>query len=440
MAAALCGALRLAAIDRPAAAAPPGSAIDEVATLLERPRAGHFGSSAPMRIETGPAHGLRILARSRTTEWPATDPGTRFRLHGLVSRADGAAAIGVPSAIRASEANAGKPGTPGFGPLPARPAPGAGFDYAAFLRSRGIGREARVESLVPIGRRGGIAGIVDATRRRAEAAVAAGLSSGRAALARGMVLGEDGDVSEDTRDDFRRSGLAHLLAASGQNVALLCALALPLLMVAGASQRVRVAVLLPLVALYVALAGSGASVTRAGVMAAASLFAIAVSRRSSAAYSLLLAAAVTLALNPRASGDPGWQLSFAAVAGMLTLAPIIQPSLRRLPRPLAEAVGATLAATLATSPLLAHEFGAVSLAALPANLLAFPAVVPVMWIGISEIAIEQLAAVAPPLAPIVHGLEGVAAPLSALGLHWVAAIAARFADRTWAQATVYFAC
>jgi competence protein ComEC len=439
MAAAVCGAVRLAAIDRPAAAAPPGSAVDEVATLLERPRPGHFGSSAPMRIETGRAHGLRMLARRRTTEWPATHPGTRFRLHGLVARADGAPARAAPSAIRVSEANAGKPGTPGFGPLPARPDPGADFDYAAFLRSRGIGREVQVESLVPIGRRGGIAGIVDAMRRRAEAGIAAGLSPGRAALARGMVLGEDGDISEDTRDDFRRSGLAHLLAASGQNVALLCALALPLLMLAGASQRVRVVVLLPLVALYVALAGSGASVMRAGVMAGASLFAIAVSRRSSAVYSLLLAAAITLALNPRASGDPGWQLSFAAVAGLLTLAPVIQPSLRRLPRPLAEAVGVTLAATLATSPLLAHQFGAVSLAALPANLLAFPAVVPVMWIGMSAIATEQVAVLAPPLAPIVHVLERAAASVSALGLDWVAAIAARFADRTWAQATLYLA-
>ena len=56
-------------------------------------------------------------------------------------------------------------------------------------------------------------------------------------------------------------------------------------------------------------------------MGAAALVAMAASRPASRVYALLLAAAVTLALNPRAAGDPGWQLSFAAVAGIIVLAP-----------------------------------------------------------------------------------------------------------------------
>src|SRR4051812_17305350 len=464
----LIGALRLGEIDRPAKAAPPGAAIEAEATLLERPRAGLFGSSAPMRIETGPAHGLRILARRREVSWPAVDPGVRFRLRGFVKPLEGGSgpgagggggesgrgggAAGATSAASGdggsgpgggafrsgrsasgrdhgtgavpSEANAGAPGTPGLGPLPAPPA--NAFDFAAFLRSRGIGREVELESLQPIGRRGGVAGLVDSLRRRAETGIAAGLSAEQAALARGMVLGEDGDVAETTRDDFRRSGLAHLTAASGQNVALMFALAFPLLMLAGASQRVRIAVLVPLVILYVALAGSGASVLRAGIMATAGLLAIALGRGASAVYSLLLAAVVTLILNPRATGDPGWQLSFVAVAGMLTLGPFLQKPMRRLPRPVAEAVGATVAATLATSPLLAHEFGQVSIAALPANLIAFPAVAPIMWIGMGEAAVEQLAALG--LNPLVHAIQSLVAPVAALALRWVAGVATRFSD------------
>src|SRR5205085_8230064 len=104
-------------------------------------------------------------------------------------------------------------------------------------------------------RRGGVEGLVDAIRRRAELGIGSGLSRDDAALARGMVLGEDGAIRDDTRDDFRRSGLAHLLAASGQNVALLFALALPLLMLARAGPRARVAALLALAGLYVPLAG-----------------------------------------------------------------------------------------------------------------------------------------------------------------------------------------
>jgi competence protein ComEC len=248
-----------------------------------------------------------------------------------------------------------------------------------------------------------------------------------------MVLGEDGDIESDVRDDFRRSGLAHLLAASGANVALLCALVMPLLILAGASPRARVAVLLPLVLLYVLLAGAGASITRAGVMAAAVLIAVAAGRRSSAVYALLLAAAFTLAMNPRASGDPAWQLSFLAVGGMLSLGPPVGRALSGLPRPAAEALGATIAATLATSPLLAHQFGAVSLAALPANALAFPAVAPVMWIGMGQAALGQIGVLGEAPAQAAEVLAAAAGAVTAIPLGWVEGIASRFADPAWAQ-------
>jgi competence protein ComEC len=466
-AACLFGIARIHAIDGPAAAAPPGTAIEAVATLLEHPRATTFGSSAPMRIDTGPARGLRVLARVGRGGWPAIDAGVRMRIHGFIratqrpasaagshgmlvaSEGEGTAAASAPTRGAApgggsgadpstpAESNAGAPGTPGLGPLPAKDALGDGFDYAAFLRSRGIGRELSVESMRVVGRRGGVAGLADSIRRRAEQGIGAGLPPDLAALARGMVLGEDGDVSDETRDDFRRSGLAHLLAASGQNVALLCALALPLLMLAGASPRTRVAVLLPLVGLYVALAGSSASVVRAGVMAAASLAALVAGRPASGVYALLLAAAVTLGLNPRAAGDPGWQLSFAAVAGMLALGPSIARVLRAAPRALADALGATVAATLATSPLLAHSFGAVSVAALPANVIAFPAVAPIMWIGMGQAALAQADALGAGAGAIAAALERVGGVVAGFGLRWVVAVARRFADPGWAQSALH---
>ena len=428
--AASAGAARIDAIDRPARAAPPGSALEAEATLLERPRRTAFGSSAPLEIETGAARGLRVLARADAARWPTLNPGARFRIRALV-RVDG---FGRPAgAAHAHERNAGRSGTPGSGPLPALR--DDDFDFAAFLRSRAIGRQVSLQSAEVVGRRGGVQGVVDGIRRRAERGIGAGLPAERAALARGMVLGQDGDVSEDVRDDFRRAGLAHLLAASGQNVALLCALALPLLMLVGASPHVRVAVLIPLVALYVLLAGAGASVARAGVMAVAALVALAAGRPASAVYALLLAAATTLALNPRATADPGWQLSFAAVAGMLALGPAIA---RRLPGSGLgrEAVAVTIAASASTAPLLAHHFGAVSLVALPANLLAFPAVAPVMWIGLAQAAVAQLGALGPSCATIASALADVASVAGDLGLRWVAAIAGHAAAVGWAQADV----
>ncbi len=76
-----------------------------------------------------------------------------------------------------------------------------------------------------------------------------------------------------TREDFKRSGLAHLLAVSGQNVILLCLLAWPLLALAGLTLRARLLVLLALIAVYVPVTGAGASIQRAGVMGAAGLVA-----------------------------------------------------------------------------------------------------------------------------------------------------------------------
>ena len=70
---------------------------------------------------------------------------------------------------------------------------------------------------------------MDAIRDRAEAALERGMPEAEAALARGFVLGQDDRIDPRTVDDFKRSGLAHLLAVSGQNVVLLGLLAWPLL-------------------------------------------------------------------------------------------------------------------------------------------------------------------------------------------------------------------
>src|SRR3954462_15814613 len=123
---------------------------------------------------------------------------------------------------------------------------------------------------------------------------------------------------------------------------LLAALALPFLMLAGAGLRTRFVAVALLIAIYVPLAGAGPSLQRAGVMGLAGIAAMAASRPASRWYALLLAAAATLAWNPRAWADPGWQLSFAAVAGILTLGVPLRRLLRgvvdELARPRAAAV------------------------------------------------------------------------------------------------------
>jgi competence protein ComEC len=127
-------------------------------------------------------------------------------------------------------------------------------------------------------------------------------------------------------------------------------------------------------------------------MGVAGLIAALAGRPSRRWYALLLAAAVTLGLNPRAVEEPGWQLSFAAVAALLVGAGPLRTALaHRMPEPVADAAAITIAATLGTAPLMAVHFQQVSLAALPANLLAAPAIAPVMWLGVLAGAAAQLA-------------------------------------------------
>ena len=161
---------------------------------------------------------------------------------------------------------------------------------------------------------------MDRLRDRAFAALAVAVPEREAALARGFVLGDDSDIDDRTVEDFRRSGLSHLLAVSGQNVVLLALLAIPFLSLLGVGPRARLLAIAVLILIYIPLAGGGPSIQRAGVMGIAGLVAVAATSAPSRVYALVLAAMITLGLNPRASADIGWQLSFAAVIGIMLLA------------------------------------------------------------------------------------------------------------------------
>jgi competence protein ComEC len=275
-------------------------------------------------------------------------------------------------------------------------------------------------------------GHTDEIRARAADALERGMPPREAALARGFVLGQDERVDERTVEDFRRSGLSHLLAVSGQNVALLALLAMPLLAALGLPLRARLVWVLGLIVLYVPLAGAGPTIQRAGIMGALSIWAMLAGRRASRLYALLLAAAIMLALDRGVAADVGWQLSFAAVLGIVLLAAPLRATISaRIGSSgpagvLADGAAMTLAATLATAPLIAFHFEAVSTTTLLANLLALPAVAPAMWLGMLAAAAGQV-----PGAP-VEVVNSLCAPL----LAYVAQVASWCGRPDWAYLEV----
>jgi competence protein ComEC len=399
LAGAAAGEARLHAIDRPGAELAPGDRVAGRAVLLAPPRPGQFGSSVELRMSGGAASGARLYARLPREARLSEDAGagTELRVSGFIRAAP--------------------------------PARTGEFDFAAYLHRRGVAGELAVERVsVTGGARGGLAGLVDGWRRRAERGIAAGMSPAAGALARGMVLGQDEAIDPTVREDFRASGLAHVLAVSGQNVMLLAALALPLLAATGLPPPARIAATIGLIAVYVPVAGAEPSLQRAAVMGVASLVALAASRPTSRWYALLLAACATLAVNPRATGEPGWQLSFAAVVGILALGRPLRVALAGLPRALADGVAITVAATLATAPLLAHHFGTVSLASLPANVLALALVAPIMWLGMLRAALGQVAPGHGALADLAGGLSALLGHVLEPLLGLLARLAAGFAE------------
>ncbi|MDX6627320.1 MAG: competence protein ComEC [Solirubrobacterales bacterium] len=260
-------------------------------------------------------------------------------------------------------------------------------------------------------------------RERALAGLGKGMPARETELARGFVLGEDGGIDAGTAEDFRRSGLSHLLAVSGENVTLLALLAMPVLGAFGIPLRERLLWVLGLIAVYVPLAGSGPSIQRAAVMGAAGLVATLAGRRASRLFALALALGVTLAIRPSIAADIGWQLSFAAVLGILLLANPLRAALvarfgaGAWRRALAEGIAVTVAATLATAPLVAYHFETLSTTTLLANLLAMPAVAPAMWLGMVSAAAAQVPGL--PLEPL-NGLDSLLLAYVAQVAHWCA--------------------
>ncbi|MEY2515547.1 MAG: competence protein ComEC [bacterium] len=348
---------RLAALDRTALAPLLGRAVDVRATLLEHPRERSFGMRvAAVSLLSGTGRGERVLVRAPAhVRWPArSSPGAELRIAGRLAE------LG---------------------------------EFDAYERRRNAHALLRASTIRATGRRrGGLLGVLDGVRVRTERVLTSGLPPPQGALARGMVLGQDGALTAAVRDDFRTTGLAHLVAASGANVLLLATLVLAIGTAAGLGLSGRLWLAIALVVAYVPLAGGGPSIQRAGVMGVAGLIAALAGSPASRWYALLLAAGLTLAVNPRAAEDPGWQLSFAAVLAMLALVPSLTAGLHRarVPRGLAEALAVTAAATLGTAPLIALHFERLSLVSLPVNLLAAPAVAPVMWLGTIAGAAGQL--------------------------------------------------
>ncbi len=203
------------------------------------------------------------------------------------------------------------------------------------------------------------------------------------ALVPALVDGDDQRISDEVREEFRRSGLTHLLAVSGTNLTIVLAVVLVLARSLGVPRRVLVALGMVSVAAFVLLARPDPSVVRAAAMGVVGLAALGLGSRGGV-RTLSVAIVALLFIDPWLSRSLGFVLSVCATAGILLAAPPLARRLERwMPRWCALAVAVPIAAQLACTPAIAAISGEVSLVAVFANLLAGPMVAPATVAGLA---------------------------------------------------------
>jgi competence protein ComEC len=230
-----------------------------------------------------------------------------------------------------------------------------------------------------------------AVRARVHLAVQRHLPPVSGALLEGLLLGDRRALPPPLLADFRAAGVFHVLAISGFNVGLVATAALVVLRVVRLPGRSAAVTALFVLVGFAAVVGGQPSVLRATVMAGLVLVGRLLDRESRTWNSLAAALVLLLAWEPDALADPGLQLSFAATAGIVHLAPSIAARLpARWPRALAAAVAVSAGAQLAVTPLMLAHFSQLSLVGVVANLLVVPLAAALTTLGLLAVVVAAV--------------------------------------------------
>ncbi len=254
-----------------------------------------------------------------------------------------------------------------------------------------------------------------------------------------MLIGYRQEIPTDIEQDFRRTGTLHVFAVSGQNIAEMVVVALILLQLCGLVRWRWAWVIAPIVLLYCLLTGSPSSAVRATVMALAILAAWRLGRPLNALGCWSLAFLAMLIWNPAMLLDPGAQLSFGIVLGLILLGvplarwlmrpfapdPFLPPSLLTSAqkgeewfwRVAAAVLASGIAATLISEPITAIDFHQVTPVSILANLFVVPMAGVITMIGTLSIAVSLVSAF---LAGLINNSNWLLARILIFFVHFLA--------------------
>lgn len=244
-------------------------------------------------------------------------------------------------------------------------------------------------------------------------AVAAHTSGDAAALIPAMVLGDTTGQTPEFTQRFVATGLTHLSAVSGSNVALVTTAAV--LLVAHRSPRTRAMVAALALLGYVVIVGPDASVLRAAATGIVGLIVMLSATTKAPSHTLALVVIGLILYDSSLAAHYGFALSVAATGGIIAAVPPLHTLIGRtgLPNIIGRALAVALAAHLVTMPIVALMSNRISVIAVAANLLAAPAVAPITILGL----------VAAILSLLPGGLETIPLAIIRPLAHWIGLVA-----------------
>ncbi|MEM8488277.1 MAG: DNA internalization-related competence protein ComEC/Rec2 [Bacteroidota bacterium] len=227
-----------------------------------------------------------------------------------------------------------------------------------------------------------------------------------------LLLGDSSALPAETRDEFQQTGLMHLLAVSGLHVMLVGMVVYeclqPICLRMGCSWRammmIRMCVVTAVLMVYLLITGAKPPVVRAVFMTTLMMAGQQIQRPTSSINLLSFAAIILLLIKPSHLFSAGFQLSFAAVLGILLFTPhfkrLLPPRYTRsfVSRYAAESILVSVSASLATLPVLLYHFSYVPISGIVLNLAALPLTAATLSAGICML---LAAAIYPPLAVLL---------------------------------------
>lgn len=263
----------------------------------------------------------------------------------------------------------------------------SGYNQARHLLHQGIEVVFRVaggHGLTVVGYRGGFSGWFDRLRASARSHLALGPSPPVNEVLQGVVMGDTVGIDKEWMNAFRRSGTAHMLSVSGLHVASLAGIMMAFARLIGAARWVGFVLAMGAALLMIPFVGASPPIVRAATMICVILCGRWLGRGRDQWQVLGLAAIVVLAPNPYAVFDVGFQLSFAAFLGLLSLLGPLARLLRRLPEEIGSNAAVSIAASAGTAPVSLAVFDQASLVSPLANLLVVPTLPIVTGLGMAS--------------------------------------------------------